>query len=87
MESAAAGGFHRGFREAEELDRNTDVLPAGSLCPTGLRVGNPPAKRPPMEGPTGGAPPDELWEAPTFPDRSPLFVFGLSTTGALRSLT
>lgn len=45
--------------EAEELDRDTGVLAAKSLCPMGLRVGNPPAKSPLKEGPTGAIPPDE----------------------------
>lgn len=57
--SDGVGGFQRGFREAEELDRDTGVLPAKSLCPAGLRVGKPPAKSPPKEGPMGAAPPDE----------------------------
>lgn len=35
------------------------VLPAKSLCPVGLRVGKPPAKSPPKEGPMGAVPPDE----------------------------
>lgn len=57
--SAGVGGFHRGFREDEELERDTWVLPAKSLCPIGLRAGNPPAKSPPKEGPMGAMPPDE----------------------------
>lgn len=36
------------------------LFPAKSLCPIGFRVGKPPAKSPPSEGPIGAAgPPDE----------------------------
>lgn len=52
--------FHRGFREAVELDLSTGFLPVRSLCAMGLRVGKPPAKSPPRDGPMGAAPPEEL---------------------------
>ena len=35
------------------------LFPAKSLCPIGFRVGKPPAKSPPSEGPIGAGPPDE----------------------------
>jgi len=52
------------------------VLPAGSLCPTGLSVGNPPANSPPKEGPMGATPPDEPGEAARRLDASPMLASG-----------
>lgn len=39
--------------------RRPGDFPAKSLCPIGFRVGKPPAKSPPSEGPRAAGPPDE----------------------------
>lgn len=59
LESDDEGGFHSGFRETDELDRDTWVLTAKSFCPIGLSVGKPAANSPPKDGPTGVIPPEE----------------------------